>query len=650
MMGSFRRMLGSRVGAALALAFVALVGFAFAAGDISQQSSGNLFGQSAGTAATVGDSTITTAELQDRVQRVLQMNQREQPDLTLDRLVAEGGVREVLDQLVGGLSLTEFGKAHGMVPGKALVDAEIAQVPAFQDATGKFNQAQFRQVLQNERISEAALRADIMRQIMQRHLLQPAGAAAKAPDAMVQRYATMLLEQRKGTIAAIPSTAFLPENRPDDAVLAKYYASVGQRFTLPEQRRMRYALVDLSHFADSARPSEAEIAQYYQANASRYAATETRSVQQLILISEGAAKSMAASLGTKGSLENAAKSAGLETKAIGPLSKSGMAAATSEAAANAIFAAAPGALAGPVKTGLGWALFKVSAVKTVPARSLDSIRGEIVAELSQTKARQALSEFANKLDGAIGDGATFDDVVKSNGLTIVESPALTAEGRDLAAPAEQPDPALVPVAKAGFVMEQGDDPQVIQVIPDQRIALVTIAEVIPAGPPPLAQVRPLVERAYLLAEGAAQARKLAETLRAKIDQGQPIGQAVAGAGTALPAVSEISAQRADISQAGKQVPAHMVALFSMKKGKTQLITLQGDQGYLILHLDEIIPGDAANNPQLLAATSSGLSNVLGDEYGRQFLRAIETDVGVERNAAAIARIESEMRKANGQAQ
>jgi peptidyl-prolyl cis-trans isomerase D len=655
MMGSFRRMLGSRVGAALALAFVALVGFAFAAGDISQQSSGNLFGQSAGTAATVGDSTITTAELQDRVQRVLQMNQREQPDLTLDRLVAEGGVREVLDQLVGGLSLTEFGKAHGMVPGKALVDAEIAQVPAFQDATGKFNQAQFRQVLQNERISEAALRADIMRQIMQRHLLQPAGAAAKAPDAMVQRYATMLLEQRKGTIAAIPSTAFLPEKRPDDAVLAKYYASVGQRFALPEQRRMRYALVDLSHFADSARPSEAEIAQYYQANASRYAATETRSVQQLILISEGAAKSMAASLGAKGSLENAAKSAGLETKAIGPSSKSAMAAATSEAAANAIFAAAPGALVGPVKTGLGWALFKVSAVKAAPARSLDSVRGEIVAELSQTKARQALSDLANKLDGAIGDGATFDDVVKSNSLTIVESPALTAEGRDLAAPAEQPDPALadpalVPVAKAGFVMEQGDDPQVIQVIPDQRIALVTVAEVIPAGPPPLAQVRPLVERAYLLAEGAAQARKLAETLRTKIDQGQPIRQAVAGAGTALPAVSEVSAQRADISQGGKQVPAHMVALFSMKKGKTELITLQGDQGYLILHLDEIIPGDAANNPQLLAATGSGLSNVLGDEYGRQFLRAIQADVGVERNAAAIARIESEMRKANGQAQ
>jgi peptidyl-prolyl cis-trans isomerase D len=115
-------------------------------------------------------------------------------------------------------------------------------------------------------------------------------------------------------------------------------------------------------------------------------------------------------------------------------------------------------------------------------------------------------------------------------------------------------------------------------------------------------------------------------------------------------VSEVSAQRADISQGGKQVPAHMVALFSMKKGKTQLITLQGDQGYLILHLDEIIPGDAANNPQLPAATGSGLSNVLGDEYGRQFLRAIQTDVGVERNAAAIARIESEMRKANGQAQ
>lgn len=650
MMGFFRRMLKSRVGPVIGIGFLAVIAFAFAAGDISQRADGGFFGQSSGTAASVGDATLATAELQDRVQRVFQMNQREKPDLTLDQLVAAGGVREVLDQLIGGLALTEFGKDHGMMPGKALVDAEIAQVPAFQDATGRFSQVQFQQLLQNERISETVLRQDIMRQILQRHLLQPASAAARAPDAMVQRYAAMLLEQRKGTIAAIPSAAFLPRTRPDDAVLAKFYASVGNRFALPEQRKMRYALIDVASLADAARPTEADIAQYYKANAARYAASETRSVQQLILMSEAAAKTMAASLGAKGSLENAAQSAGLATTAIGPLSRTGMAAATSDTAANAIFTAAPGTLVGPIKTGLGWALFRVSEVKAVPARSLDGARAEIVAALSRTKAQQVLADLANKIDGAIGDGATFDEVVKTNGLTAAETPALTAEGRNLLMPADKQDSALVPVAKAGFTMEQGDDPQVIQVTPDQRIALVTVAQVVPAGPPPLAQVRPVVERAYLLAEGAANARKLATTLRTKIDQGQPVAQAVASAGVPLPRVSAVSAQRAEITQPGKQVPAHMAALFSMKKGKTQLITLEGDQGYIIVHLDEIVPADATKSPQLLAATSSGLAGVLGAEYGTQFLRAIEADVGVTRNAAAIARVETDLRKANGAAQ
>lgn len=649
MMGVFRRMLRSKVGPVIGIGFLALIAFAFAAGDISQRADG-VFGQSAGTAASVGDVTVTTAELQDRVQRVLQANQREKPDLTLDQLVAAGGVRDVLEQLIGGLALSEFARANAMAPSKALVDAEIAQIPAFQDATGAFSQSQFQQVLQTQRISEAALREDILRQILQRHLLQPAGAAAKAPDAMVQPYASMLLEQRKGTIAAIPSEIFTPAKAPDEAALAGFYASAGKRFALPEQRKMRYALIDVSRFAGNTRPTEAEITQYYKANAARYAASETRSVEQLILMSESAAKSMADSLKSGGSLANAAKSAGLATTTIGPLNKADLAAATSDAAGSAIFAAAQGSMVGPVKTGIGWALFRVSAVKGVPARSLDSARAEIIAALSQTKAQQALSDLANRIDNAVGDGATFDEVVKNNGFTAAATPPLTAEGRILGAPAQQQDPALPLLAKAGFAMEQDDDPQVIQITPDQRIALVAVAQVIPAGPPPLAEVRPLVERAYLLAEGARQAKGVAETLRAKMDQGQPLQQAIAGTGKPLPRPESVTARRADIAQAGRQVPAHVVALFTMKKGKSQIIPLQGDQGYLIVHLDEVIPGNATGNAQLLTATRTGLGNVMGAEYGMQFLRAMEADVGVTRNMAAVTSVEADMRKSNGPAQ
>lgn len=643
MLGFFRRMIRSRLGVLVALAFLGAIALSFAAGDIKNVMSG-VTGQGGGDVAKVGSTSLSGAELESRVQRVLDNNRRDNPMLTMSQFLDGGALAGVLDQMVDNLALTEFARKSGVRISKKLIDAEIAAIPAFQDATGKFNQNQFKQLLQQQRISESALRDDIAQQIIQRQLLAPAGAGARTPQGMTLPYASMLLEKRAGTIAVLPSLAFLPTAKPDEATLKRYYADHGDRFSLPEQRRIRYALIDRSRFEGKVAPTDAEVQQYYKANASDYAAGETRTVQQLILPTQKAAQELAGKIGAALTLEKAARQAGLEAIKLPSLTRTALATQTSDAAATQIFAARQGGLVGPVKTGLGWALFSVSDVQKIAAKSLASVRPEIVKTLTDAKIKQALAELSNKIDGQIGEGSTFDQVVKANGLTAAETPALTAEGRNVAQPQVQPDPALAPVMKAGFAMDDDDDPQVVPVVPDRTLAIVAVAQVIPVGPPPLADVRDEVARAYLLAQGAAKAKATAEILRKKVTQGTAISAATGSLGVKLPPAERIGAQRSQLGGQNGQIPAPMIALFSMTKGSTRVLTLPDDQGYAVLHLDDIQPGDAGKNAQILNATADGLRNVLSSEYAQQFQGAIKASVGVKRNDAELARINATLRK------
>lgn len=643
MMGFFRRAIHSRFGGVIGLLFLGAIAFAFAAGDIQNFMSGNT-GQSGGTAAQVGGEKLSTTEIESRIQRAYDGNRRENPALTIGQFLDAGAITEIVEQMVNGIALSEYAKANGMRISKKLVDAEIASIPAFHDATGKFSQRMFTELLAREKISEAALREDIIRQILERQLLSPSGAGAQTPNGMTLPYASMLLEKRAGTVAVLPSAAFLPQTKPDEAAVKRFYAANSDRFSLPEQRRMRYAVIDASRFAGKAVPTEAEVAQYYKDNAARYASSEMRVVRQLILPSESAAKALAAKVGPALPLERAASGAGLAAVTLPSQTRPQFAGLTSVTAADAVFGATRGTLVGPVKIGLGWALFTVADIQATPARSLESIRSEIVKTLNEAKVKQALSDLSNTIDGQIGDGSTFDQVVKANGLTIAETPALTSQGANISAPGTQPDAAIMPIVTAGFAMEQDDDPQMIALVADQRIALVALTQIIPAGPPPLANIQADVERAVALSQGEVKAKAAADVVLKKIAGGAALPAAISGVGVPLPPIEKVGAQRSQLGQQGGRVPEAMIALFSMKAGTTRMLPLPDGQGYMILHLDTIQPGDAGKNAQLLTATGQGLRNVLSSEYAQQFTGAIRANVGVKRNDAALARIDADLRK------
>lgn len=645
----FRRLLGSKIGGFIAAGFLGIIALAFVLGDVTGSGGVNMFGPSTGEVVTIGNKSITVNELQTRTQMVFERMREENPELTMDKFLADGGLRRVLDDLINSRALVAYGEKNGVRISKALVDAQIASNPAFVDATGNFSESVFRQLLAQRRISEKDLREDILAQLIQAQMLAPIGAGARTPQAMVPPYAAMLVEERSGELIGIPSAAFAPATPPPDAELQGWFRANAGQFTVPEQRKLRYALVNLARFEAAATPTEAELAQAYKAKADQYRSRQSRDLSQLILTSESAAKEAAAKAKQGQSLADVAKAMGLSASRIDGADQSQLASQTSADIARAAFAATKGSVVGPFRAPLGWAVLRVEDVREVVGKTLEQAKAELAPEIRSTKAKQAFSEFINELDGKLGDGESLTELARARQLTIVETPLITKGGQSLKDAAFKPDATVSALLEQGFSMSPDDDPQIASVKADEEAAILAVAEVIPAGPPPFAEVKSAVQVAWGLSKGAERARQIATQLAAEAGRGGDVGAILAKLGVTQAERKPITAKRADISQQDGRIAPPMLALFSVKVGGTRMLPLENNQGFVVVRLDRITPNDPTRVPQLLASTSAGLSNVLGTEYARQFLAAVQKELSVTRNESAIAAVEAALRQANGTA-
>lgn len=639
MLDAFRRLTNSKIGVAALGVFVAAIALGFAAADIRGL---GITGPAGGdTVAKVGRQRIGYAELQDRVKQAFDNARQERPELTIQEFVRQGGVDQVMQQLADTLALEQFAKKQGFGVSRKMEDAQIASAPAFRGLNGQFDQSAFEAFLYRQRVSEKQLRADLGRDLYITQLLVPVTGASLAPASLTLPYASMLLEQRSGRAQFVPASA-MKGTPPTDAELQAYYRKNIARYTTPERRVVRYALINRSDFEAAAQPSEAEIAQAYDAKKADYAPKETRTITQVILPNEAAARDLAAKVAAGASMADAARALGLESVTLNDQTRQSYADASSPAIADAVFSTAEGKVATPARSGLGWHVARVDKIVTVPGKTLDQVRGELTDQLKKQKADQALADAVAKIEDSIADGSTFDEVVAAAKLKPVTTPALLADGRNPDAPTAPVAPEMPTVMKAAFGMEVGDDPVTEQVVPNQVIAVVKADSVVPPTPQPLASIRGKVAADFTAERALDASRKAAEAIAAKVNAGTPLGQAASTAGVALPPATALNSRRGEMLRPGAQPEPQMVALFTLTRGKARTVPAPDKSGWYVVALDGVVAGDARGQPQLIAATQAQFSPVLGQEYGQQLAAAARKTVGVEINAAAVARLKAEL--------
>ena len=639
MLQMFRNFFKSRLGIVVTLAFLALIAVAFASSDVAN--TGMFGGVSGGDrVAVVGNERIDAVELSMNASNALEQVRQSNPTMTMQVFIAQGAFDNVLEQLLQRTALAEFARTFGMRAGKRLVDSELRQMPAFRGPDGTFDENAFRAALAQRGLSEAAVREDLANGLLARQLITPVSFSPMMPESFGRRYASLLRERREGALALLPSSAFAPTGAPTDAQLQAFYREASSRFIRPERRVIRYATFGDEALGELTAPTPAQIQARYQRDRANYAAIERRRFTQLVVPTQAAAQAIVAEVRGGKALDTAAREKGLATAAIGPVTQAEFTTNASAAVAQAGFATDSGALTAPARGGLGWYVLRVDEIDRRPARTLDQARGEIAAALAEEQRRAALDDLTASLEERFDEGESLADVARELELELTSTAPAVADGRIYERPAETVPQVLAPVLSVAFEMQE-EEPQLAVAVPGETFIIFDVADITPSATAPLAEIREDVTALWRLDEGAKAAKAAADRIEARLARGSTLSAAVAAEERTLPAPETIDLTREQLARQG-QVPPALALLFSMAQGTVKKLEAANDAGWYVVQLAKIEAGAIPQNDPLVLATLQQLGRVSGEEYVRQFVKAAQREVGVERNQAAIDAVKAQL--------
>jgi peptidyl-prolyl cis-trans isomerase D len=606
------------------LLLLGLVLVAFAITGIGDPFAG---GGPVGSIAKVGDKVVGENELLKAFDRLVRNARQSNPGVSQTDFAKQGAVTVAADQLIGQTAVETLATNAGIAASERAIGAVIAGIPAFQTG-GKFDEATYRRVIADQKLTEAELHQGIAGDLVRKQLLTPVTAALGVPADMARPYAQMLVDIHRGGVALVPVTASVP---PTEAEIAKFYADNKARFTVPERRAYRYATIDSAGIIASAAVSEAQIAAAFAKDPAKYGAAATRRLEQVVVPDEAKARVLVAAAATEGFGKAAQRIAGFGAADIdlGEQTREGFGKATSPAVADAAFAASVGSVTAPIKTAYGWHVVRVAALGAA-GKSLAQARATVEADLKKTAGTAALGDLVAAIEDGVEAGKSFADIAKEQQLAILAQTPVTKEGSAPGAPPLSGDAAAI-AAKA-FRHEPGDGAAVEDLGGGKLIVIETMAVTL-AAPQPLAEIRAVVVAGAAQAKAMAAARGKADAVAAAVRKGQAFDAALAAQG--LPPSQPLAGRRIDIAQQ-QQVPPMLQAFLETPKGSVQV--LAGGLGWVLIHTSAIEPGQIEAVPGLLEAGRRDIAAQVPEEFATAFALAAERALGTTRNSKAITAI------------
>ena len=639
MLTFFRRFFQSKIGLPIFFGFLVLMALAFVAADISGTSIGGVSGTD--NIAVVGDEPIPNSELVTAANTALEQVRQQNPTLTMPEFMEAGALDEVVRQLIDRYAVGSYASKYGLRAGDNLINSEILQIQAFRSLAGEFDEKTYLAALRQRGLTDVVFRKDLANGLLEDQLLRPALLSPQMPEKIARQYASLVLEQRRGEIALIPSAAYAPAAGPTAAQLTEWYGANRAQFIRPERRTLRFAVFGDDTLKVNAVPTEAEIAARYKRDAAQYQASERRSVSAFVVPTEDAAKALVAKVRGGTALEAAAREAGFSASQTPLRTREEMSGATSFAFAEKAFKASQGSIVDPAKGTLGWYVARVDVIERIPARSLADARGSIGEQLTGEKRSAATADLIAEIEGEIDSGTAMAEVAKAYGLKVETTPALLANGQAFGRPDVQIVPQLLPVLTTAFQMEESE-PQLAEVVPGRQFVIFEVARTEEASAPPLAEVKEQAEAAWKRAQGAKLARAAADRIVSKARGKTALGAALGAEGKPFELEPINLERRALLAQRGANIPPPLVLMFSMAEGSVKVLEGPRDIGWYVIRLDEIATDPVDKEPGLLQQTRAQLAPTLTEEYRRMAAAAMRKELGTTRNDAAITAVRKQL--------
>jgi peptidyl-prolyl cis-trans isomerase D len=381
-----------------------------------------------GVAATVDGSKISMEEFDKNYNRTRGMYEQIYGRSLTPEMEKQLGVKKLtIDTMIDNVLISKDAKRMGISIGKEEVAAEIAKIPAFQK-DGAFNFDQYQMLLKRERMTPSAFEDAVEQDLLIQKARNKVKDSAKVTDQEI-----LAAYKKQNDKVALQYVSFSPADvkagiKLTDQELTSYLQDHQNEFKTPEQVAISYALINPAQFAAHITVTPEEAQSYYQKNIDRYQGKDG-----ILPFDQVKERATADALKQKASKEAYEKAADTVNKFKGNGDIDGAAAAvgskveksglfTAQAPppsiagetelASRAFALKQGELGGPVETGKGIYIVKVTDKKPAAVPPLAQIRGAVEAKALQAKAADVAKK---KTDEALAQLAKGGIAAKETG-------------------------------------------------------------------------------------------------------------------------------------------------------------------------------------------------------------------------------------------
>ena len=540
--------------------------------------------------ATVGDSEITSGELNNAFNRSLDNLQRQfGGQMTREQAIGIGLLQQTLDEQVSQRLLDIEASSMGITVDDQTLSRMITENPAFQSA-GSFDRVRFNQLIRTTGLGEQAF-LEVYRQELSRNALTGAVATgASSPDLMTETIYRFRNEERRGRFFKIADADFDDLGTPNDEALEEAYKADEPRFTAPEYRSITYVTLEPSNLLEEIEIAEEDIQAAYDDRSARYITQEQRSVEQLLAQDQDIAdkaKTLFEEGKTFAEIAEELKDDGVSLTDLGTVTEAGMPAGLGGDA----FAVNEGEVTSPVKSPFGYHLFKINKVEPEKVTPLDDVRDELKEELALVEAEDRLPDLATQLDDELAAGGTVKEAAEAIGLVSSTVQSIDRQGRGQDGEAIEALSDWSNLIRTAFEADVGE-PSFLEETDDGNYYVVQVDEVIEERLKDLDEVRDEVVEVWENQQRRVGAKKQAEGLLAKLQETASF-DTLAGDEDVI--IEEIEPLRRSSDGAAIGLNrAAVEALFETDAGNVVDEVIEVGDGVLVIANDEVIenlPGD-----------------------------------------------------------
>ena len=571
----------------LLVIIAAFVASLFVFGATGSRSGGG--GEPRDSVATVNGETILIERFQRRYQSYLEAYAQMYRDRFSTELAERMGLpQQVLGDLVQEALIVQRANAEGLSVSDEELNARINAIPLFQE-NGRFALKRYQEVLKRRGYTATAFEAEIRRELTRAKVEAAIRSGVKVSETELEEAFRLRREEVRASWALVELAPLLAGADATDEELTAYLTQHPDEFRQPDRRRVQYVTLNPKDFAGTV--TDADVEKFYTEHASEFETPrQVRAAHVLVRVPETG--------GSAGEDKARAKVADVIRRAKAGADFGKLAQEVSEDTATAprggdlglvgkgeivpefekaLFALKKGEVSPePVRTPFGFHAIKVLDIQEGGRKPVKEVAAQIRSRLAAEAGDRAIKAKAEEIRPPLQAAQDFKAEARKLGLQPIET---TMAKIDRTSGLAGPDP----LEEAAFSLAVGGVSAPVQT--PVGLVLLKTTGVIPAGVPPLTEIRDKVAAAVRRQKAETVALERAKQLAADAQAGD-----FAAAAKKAGAVTGETARFSRAKPAEKLPGDAMLAALQTPAGQLSA-PIKAQQGYYVVKVLERVPPD-----------------------------------------------------------